>query len=418
MIKRVIKHPLFSGSAIMVGGSLFANLINYVYHMVMGRVLGPVSYGVLASIFSLFYIINVVPVSSSFAIVKFISSAENAKKRVEIYHGIRKLILKVATVAGLTLVLLSAPISNFLHIENNLLILIIGPISFVSLLTLVNQSTSQGLLKFAGSVGPTLVSSSMKLILGLIFIYLGYSVLGAVFAMFLAAVLAYLSSIKYIRKLSKTVIKKKYNLRPFLRYAFPVFVQAAAFSSFFTIDLILVKHFLSPFDAGLYAALSTLGKIIFFAAQPITGVMFPVISGRRARGEGYRNVFYLSFAVTVGLSLIIVLFYKFFPQIAIGILYGEKYLSAKGELVWMGVFMLIYTVCYNLVNFLLSIDRTKIVALPLVFAIVQIVAIWFWHESILQVIQVSLMSVLFLFVGLAGYLGYNQAQRIYAKKKG
>ena len=39
-------------------------------------------------------------------------------------------------------------------------------------------------------------------------------------------------------------------------------IQALAFTSFFTTDLILVKHFFPPFEAGIYAALSTLGKII------------------------------------------------------------------------------------------------------------------------------------------------------------
>ena len=63
----------------MVGGSMLSNVVNYLYHLAMGRILGPVDYGILASLFSIFYIIGIVPLSSSVSIVKFVSTAKNKK---------------------------------------------------------------------------------------------------------------------------------------------------------------------------------------------------------------------------------------------------------------------------------------------------------------------------------------------------
>ena len=111
----------------------------------------------------------------------------------------------------------------------------------------------------------------------------------------------------------------------------------------------------------------------------------------------------------------IVLFYWLFPNIAIGVLYGKAYLSAKTELVWMGIFILFYTLSYLLVNFSLSLGKVKIIVIPLFFSLIQIPTIWFFHKSILQVIQISLVLSVLLFLMLALYLGYNRLGKIYGK---
>ncbi|OGM30565.1 hypothetical protein A2630_02225 [Candidatus Woesebacteria bacterium RIFCSPHIGHO2_01_FULL_44_10] len=107
--------------------------------------------------------------------------------------------------------------------------------------------------------------------------------------------------------------------------------------------------------------------------------------------------------------------YWLFPDLAIGILYGKDYLAAKAELVWMGGFMALYTANYILVNFLLSIDRTKIVYFTLLVAIGQIVGIIYRHSSLLEVIQVSLVSMFTLFIGVSLYIMSVQIRKLYAK---
>ncbi|OGC68288.1 hypothetical protein A2415_01835 [candidate division WWE3 bacterium RIFOXYC1_FULL_39_7] len=306
--------------------------------------------------------------------------------------------------------------AKYLHIENVFTVALVGLVLFASLITLVLQTTLQGLLVFWGQVGPTLVSSIGKLVMGLGLVYIGWGVFGAVLGIFLSVMLAYGYGLYLIRTQDFSQKYKQIKLKPFVVYAFPVLVQALAFTSLFTVDLILVKHYLPEFDAGLYAALSTLGKIIYFAVQPISNVMFPIVSKRRTIGENYHHVFYLSFLMAVVGSSVIVGFFYLLPNLAIGVLYGQEYLVATKELVWMGLFIAIYTLSYIVVSFLLSIGKTRIVILPFVVSIMQIVLINYYHGSILQVIQVSLGCASLLFVGLGGYLGYYQVNKLYAKK--
>lgn len=413
--RSVTGHPLFSGSFLMVGGSMGVNVINYLYHLVMGRVLGPVNYGILASIFSVLYIISIVPMSASISIVKFVSSAKDMREAAGIFLNTRNLVLKISLTGALLILFLSKQVSNFLHIENIFLVLTISPIIIFSLLWLVNQATLQGLLVFEGFVYPNLLGSLGRLVLGLLLVYVGLAVMGAMWGILLGYVLAYLYSFYMVKKKIRISSKAHFDLAPLLKFSVPALLQALAFTSIFTLDLILVKHFLPPYEAGLYAALSTLGKIIYFAVTPITSVMFPIVSKRRVRGENYRKVFYAALIATALLSFSIAIFYYLLPDLAIGLLYGKEYLSVRNELVWMGLFITVYTLSYLLVNFLLSLGRTKIVSIPIIVAILQIVAIWFFHETVLQVIQVSLLSVLFMFFGVGSYLVYIQVKKIYAK---
>jgi len=406
-----------SGSLIMVGGNMAANAVNYLYHLVMGRVLGPVNYGILASLYSILYLTSTVSNTTGVAIVKFISASSGPAETFSIYKSLQRFILRVALAAFLILLISSPTIAKFLRIESLGAVMLIGPVLFFSLITLVNQATAQGLLKFVGSVGPNMVSAVLKLAVGLGLVLIGRSVFGAMTGVVVGAILAYWYSAAFIKRILPEAKEKSFRLKAFLVYTLPVLVQALSFTSFYTVDVILVKHFFLPFEAGIYAALSTLGKIIFFAASPITATMFPIVSGRAARGEKYQKVFLVALGVTLTLSLAIIGFYWLFPNIAIGILYGQAYLSAKAELVWMGAFMLFYTLSYLLVNFSLSLGKTKVIFLPLVAALIQVPALWFCHANLLQVIQISLSLAVVLFFVLLIVLSYNRLPKTYGKNK-
>lgn len=411
--KKILSNPLASGTILMIGGSMGINVVNYIYHLLMGRVLGPASYGALASIYSILYIVSIIPQSSSVTIVKFISAAQNDKDRTHVFHEVTKLVNKIALVGSLLLLLLSPVMQHFLNVNSLWALIWVAPIFYFSIVTTVNQAAMQGTLSFNGVVITNFFSSIAKLVLGLLFIAIGWALGGAILAVALGVVGSYFLSFRYIHHLLDRDMSHKniFSLKDFLIYSGPVVVQALAFTSLFTADLILVKHFFSDFDAGLYAALSTLGKIIFFAASPITSVMFPIVSKRNAQGNSVQQVFFISLIITTAISFSIVTLYGLFPQFTIGMLYGTKYLSAAHNLVWMGAFIGMYTVCQQIVNYFLSIDRTNIVILPGIAALLQIVLIWFFHESLLQVLQISLSLVTIVAILLLSLLAYNHKDK-------
>lgn len=380
----------------------------------MGRSLGITGYGELSSVFAIFYIITIVPVSASPSIIKFVSSAKNHSEAAYIYNELNKVITKIGLVLAVVVFILSPLMASFLHI-NSLDVLVISPVIFFSLVTIINQSLLQGVLQFWGNVGPNVVSAASKLIFGILFVIVGWHVFGAVLGVLFGASLSYIYSWFLAKKLLRKLKPRgSFDFNKFLRYSFPVLIFSFAFTSFFTMDLILVKHFFSDIDAGIYATLSILGKIIYFAAAPIAGVMFPLVAGRHSRGEKYFQLLLISLLITIFISLGIVVVYALFPGIVIQMFAKGNNLIPSIDLVWMGLFICFYTVSFFMVNFFLSIDETKIVLLPLAIAILQIILLWFFHSSLLLVIQISFLLMVILFVILFLYLVYNRLS--YAKK--
>lgn len=407
LISNLLESPLFAGSFIMVVGSNVTNLLNYIYHLIMGRLLGPASYGELSAIFSLSILLGIVPTSFSLAIVKYVSAAKSDKDIKSIVSWFNEKIFLVAM--GIFLIILvGAPlISSFLNITNYFLVTIIGGGFIFSLPALLNRSILQGLLKFKQMVISVLAENGLKLILGVILVYLGFSVGGALIGLVLATASGWFISRIAISDYISGGKLKVFDFKPLFLYSIPVLVQSIAMASLYSTDLILVKHFFSSHDAGIYASLSTLGKIIFFGAGPIGAVMFPLVAKKQSRGENYKGVFNLSLLLTVSLALVILFIYWLAPEFAVRSLYGSLYLEGANLLVWFGIFITLFTLSFLITSYCLSIGRTRVVILPSLASIIQIIGIWVYHSNLMMVIAVSIIVNALLLLSLLIYSTYG-----------
>ena len=211
----------------------------------MGRLLGPSEYGVLASVYTILYIVSIVPQSASVTIVKFISSAPDQKSRNHIYHRINILVRKVSVVGSVILLLLLPFLQRFLNIQSIWPVVWIIPVYYFSIVTIANQATLQGVLSFLGVVTTNFLSSFVKLALGVILVLIGWAAGGAVFAVGAGVAFSFFLSKQFIKGYIQEPgsDENEFEIAKFIKYSGPVIVQALAFTSLFTVDLILVKHF-------------------------------------------------------------------------------------------------------------------------------------------------------------------------------
>lgn len=392
IVQKIVYSQFFSGSLIMVVGSNGASFLNYIYHLLMGRLLGPTNYGELSALLSLISLLGVIPGAFGPVIVKFVSSAKNEKETASLISWFSRRVIVLGIVMAILTALFSPFLANFLKISDFRLILLTGAVFIFSLGSMFNRSALQGLLKFPQMIATVLFENFTKLLLGLLLVYLGYSVFGAVVGFVLATFVGWYYSKNYISEYLKNKTERFQQLEPMAKYAFFIIFQSISTTSLYSVDLILVKHFFPPYQAGIYAALSTLGKIIFFATGPISTVMFATISKKHSSGERFKQVFGYSFGLIILASAIILAIYNFFPTTVIGLLYGSKYFSAAGLLTWFGFFMCIYTLSSLIINYYLSIGKTKVVILPVLAAIAQVGGIWVYHHSLQEVIIVSILA--------------------------
>lgn len=407
-IKEAVRHPFFYGSATMIIGSNASNFLNYIYHLIMGRLLGPASYGELATLLSLSGLLAIIPASSSLVITKYISSAHTNKDVGNLIKWFDKKVFLAGGIVFLLIFLTSRYIASFLNIGNHLLITIIGAGFVFTLPLILNRSVLQGLLRFKQMVISILMESSLKLLLGAVLVYIGFSVGGALVGLIIAGFVGWIVSRWFISDYIGGGEAKPPILKPFIMYSISVLIYSIAMTSLYSTDLILVKHFLSSHDAGIYAALSTLGKIIFFGAGPIGAVMFPLVAQKQQKKENYTTVFMYSFILTSIFALTILAFYWLQPAIAIKILYGARYLEGVNLLIWFGIFMMFFTLSSLLITYNLSLGRIKVVILPSLAALAQIAGIWIYHFDAMTIVSVSILVTALLLLILLIYSSYGK----------
>jgi len=403
------------GSFITVLGSLLAGFLGYLYHLLMGRLLGPSGYGVLASLLSLLYVFSVPTATFSLVATKF---AADFKKSRQFLEKTEKKSFLFSLLFFLFFGALTPLIASFLHLQALLPILLIGLCLALGFLVTFKGAILQGRLNFVPlAVGGT-ANAAIKLLLGIIFVYFGLGINGAILPMVIGAIFSYFYFQHFLT--NKEVMVKEETSSPKLTnkeiwdYTKPIFFFTLSFALLYSIDIIFARHFLAPQEAGWYGALSTLGKIIYFLVSPLSLVLFPMASRKKSQEEKSDRLFRFSFSLAILIAIFLTAVYFLFPNLILRIFYGEQFLPAATYLGLFGVFLSFYSLAYFLGNFMLSQEKTKLMAfLPFLALLLQVVLILFFHESILAILGASIFACGLLFLSFLVYYLISKQQKAF-----
>lgn len=406
MLRPILKHKFLTDSLVMVLGSNVYNFSQVLYHFLAVRYLTRADYGDLAAVISILGFIGVIQIAFNLTIVKYISSIHDTKQ----LGGFIKWIFTKSFLIGLCIAIiiigLAVPLTNFLNIRGVWYIIILSPILFFFIATMIGRSVLQGLLRFDQYVYSLLAEAGVKIILAIILFALGYQVFGALFAYLLSLVIACAITIYILKKYLLDTNPLAPDIKPFIKYSGYVFIQGLALTSMYSTDLLIVKHFFSSDQAGLYAALAILGRVVFFGSSPIVHVMFPIVAKRHKNGEQYTGIMVMSTILILMFSLAITGIYYYFPALPLGLLFGKNFLDGS-ELLWLfAVFMALISLAMLLTQFYLSIGKTKPVYFFVVAAILQAILIWVFHPSLYTVIVESILVATLLVISLFVYFIY------------
>lgn len=402
------------GSLVVLVGTLGGSFLNYLFHLVMGRLLSPAEYGVLVSLFSLLYIVGVPGAVLGTTAAKF-ASKYKAKGDFKAVTEALVWTSKVILASGLTLLFLSflfrCQIAGFLRISNPLLPVLFSVFIVLLILGSVPTGFLQGLLRFKAFSFISFLGPLLKLLLGVGLAALGFGVFGVTWGLILSSILITIITLALLKKnLRFPFLESSFVVSDLLQYALPTTVILLALTSFYNADVVLVKHFFSPEEAGIYSSVVTLGRIIFFGLSSVGVVMFPVASEKYESGRDPSAVFVNSLKL-VGLgALLAVVLYSLFPGLLVRILFGEAYIGVVPYLGLFALFMALYSLVNLLVQFFLSIREMRIAGPLCALAAIQALALWFFHGSLLQVIRVNIAVAVFSLVALGFYYLWGKKQ--------
>lgn len=405
-LKKVFANPVTKSGAIMFVGHMTGSFMNYVYNLLMGRMLGPADYGVLAALMSLLYIVNVPSQAITTTITKYTASYKGEEKleRVRYLFGrLSKAFLMVGLLIFAFFVVASFPVAQFLKIQDSLLVIMLASLFIASTPMTINNGVIYGLQEFPFIAGNSIFAALIKFSFAVLLAKLGFGVKGALVGLILSFYLPYFASFLPLKKLKKYALENDIPWKKMFIYSVPVFIANMGLGLFTSFDIVLVKRFFSPYDAGIYSALSLTSRTIYFASTSIVTVMFSLVAEKFAKKSGHKSVFLASLGLVSAGCILATIIYSLFPRFVMRFFFGSKYLSAAPYLGLFAVFISIYSLCNLLVNYFLSVQQTKIVLFSLLAAGLQAGLIYFFHESFSQVVWSSVAASGGLLLVLGGY---------------
>ena len=390
-------QKLISSSGLAQGGLAFfvatalANLSNFVFHVIVSRLLGPSTYGALGAILNTLLVLSV-PLGALQAVV---TKAESAHLHSD-GHGIglrsalSRAVLAGAVGTGL-LVVLSPFVDSYLHFQSSVPMMLLAIWVLPAVVGAVLQGVLMGRLRFSVVAIATVVGGIVgRLTLGVLLIELGFGLDGAVVASVLSQLI--LTGILLVPLMPEVVHSKVKELGIGFRSGVHSILALGGYWVLATEDTVLARHFLPAKAAGLYASASTAGRIALFLPAAIGMLAFPRFARDKGAGHLTRSTIRWSFPATALLGLITALILLVVPSLVIEILFGSSYLGAQNAVRILGIEAAGLGILALLIYLHLARDSLDSLYAWL-GAIIAFVGIELFHGSTVSVALVMLVSV-------------------------
>ncbi|MFA6534158.1 MAG: oligosaccharide flippase family protein [Patescibacteria group bacterium] len=410
-------NKLVQNSAVFFTGTLVASFGSYLFHLLLARFLGVAGYGEMQSLLSILTIFGIPLGVVSAVIIKYTANYKGAGELGQVRSLLEyftKKMLFFAVIFYLVILAASGYLTGFLNLSSPTPIYILGLGVIVSFLLTPSRSVLQGVQKFKDLSFNNIIEVFSKIIFALLLVGLGLKINGAIGGIVLGALVAYgflFWPMKFLWREPKTALPLPTG--EMFRFSGPVFLTLLSLTLMYTVDVILVKHFMSPELAGQYGGLAILGRIIFFLSGAIVAVMFTMSAEVHAQSPAAsEKVLHQSLFLVSGCSLLMAAVYFICPGLVINIMLGSKFLAISGYLGWFGLAMVAFTLINLLAQYFLSIHRPKAASFLLLGVILQVGLLWRYHETIGQVVGVmNIVMTLVLFLFLLYYSAIRKSFR-------
>ena len=416
---RTLRGGLVGGSALLMASATFVNAGNYLFNLILGRWLGPAAFADLSLIVTLFLVIGFVASGVQTPSARF-AAVYTAEGNLQGLANLRRGMGRAAAALGIglaALLALGAPLwAHFFNTASWLPFAIFGVFVPFYILQAVDRGLLQGRTHFGWLAVSYQSEMWSRLGISLVLVALGWAVNGAVVAIGLSFVAAWLVARSACRGLPAGQPLSLVQRNQLVTFAGPVLLAQLGQILINNSDILIVRHAFPAETAGRYAALALIGRIVFFATWSVVTAMFPIVAQRHRRGEDHRRLLFFSLGLVLLISLVIVAVVYFVPEFVVQLLFGPAYLSIAPLLWPYAVATMLYALANVVINYHLSIGNTGATYLAIVAGMAQVGLLWIFHASLAQVVWVQVALMAGLFILLVGWdLLKTQRWRVHAR---
>ncbi|MGY5354721.1 oligosaccharide flippase family protein [Wenyingzhuangia sp. IMCC45467] len=393
----ITKKPILSQEQLFMLSVLTVNGGNYLYNLLLGRILGPEQFSDAAILITMLLVLSFVAMTFQLAAAKFTVTLPDT-----VFGAFVKKIYKNAVVVGIffgaMVVVFAKDLQEIFHTSSSTMFTIFGigvPLYF---LMSVNRGFFQGKKQFKLLSITYQAEMFTRLGLTLILVLLFHSQSSVVIAVgVLVSLIVGLFPLNFNKSqfTSKAALPKKdlsLVKKFFVITAFYELSQIIINNS----DILLVKHYFDAYNAGLYASLALIGRIVYFVAWMFVMLLLPTVVQLKKEGKDTTKVLmkYVSYIAVIASA--IVLACAMFPTLIVQMLFGADYVQIA-PLLWKYAFATgVFAVANIFAYYFLSLDKYVPVLVSAVFGALQVLLVVFYHTSLAQVVHVQMFAMVFL----------------------
>lgn len=410
-MKKIFKlfNSSFRGPVLFWSASMIANMFNWIFNLQAGRTLPKEDFAVLAVFLSFQYLVTVPANALSTTVARFTAfygEKGEGEKHFFFFRQYWWLSWGLGLACFFGLILLRNPIGAFFGLDSSFLMLIFAPILIPLFLVFFERGALSGQLAFAW-VGVLMIAEALTKLGFFIFgLDLPFSPLTiAVLSLPLSVLVAWFVSLLVARSFhplptASFSSSKNREIQESYSFLSNSFFAGLGVVLIYSLDVLLVKHYFSPYEAGVFSTLSLLGKMLYFGAGSLIGLLIPLTARAQAKNLSGRKAFLTLLSIVALAGGAIWLSYFLFPKFVVKLLLTERGLITLPYLTnySLAMFFLVLSVCFS------SFNLAKKNYLPshlIIFAaILETLLIAIFHSSLDQVVNIILSTMFTLFASV------------------
>lgn len=391
-ISKLKPEQIFMLSVLLVNGG------NYLYNLLLGRILGPEAFSDAAIMITFLLALSFVAMTFQLVTAKF-SATLSGNTLLNFITKTLKNSLFTGVIFGLLIVVFAKQLQAVFNTSSYWMFIIFGLGTPLYFAMSANRGVFQGKKEFK-KLSITYqgeMLSRLLITLGLILVLsFNSSVLVSIGILisFVFGLLPFNISLKSTKTIKLDSTLNRHVKHFFIVTAFYELTQITINNS----DILLVKHYFDAYEAGLYASLALIGRIVYFIAWMFVMLLLPTVIELKKEHKPTAPVLFKYLGYIAFISLSIVLACYIMPETIITILFGDSYI-AMAPLLWKyAVATSLFALSNIFAYYYLSLDKYASVIISGLFGMLQVGLIILYHNSLEQVVNLQILAMVLLLV--------------------
>ena len=329
--QRLLSGLLGSGGWSLMIATLGVSGLNFVFHALISRMLGPSHFGALGAVLNIITVLAVPLGAVQVAVTQAVAARADSGRISLRGLTIRAVLWGIGAMAALWV--LSPAIDGFLNLRSPMTDVIIGVWIPLAVVGAVLQGALLADLRYMPvAVATFFGGGALRLSSGFLLVSAGFGLGGAVAATVIAQV--FTTGVLLLVARREVFASGTAPVRISLRDAALSIAALAGFTTLNGIDVFLARHYLASAVAGRYAAAAIAGRIVMFLPGVLITVAFPRLVSARGTGisVGKTLTGTLGLVTASGLAAFAVIAGA--RSLVIGVLFGPQYEGAT-SIVWI-----------------------------------------------------------------------------------